>query len=83
MLWETVVVELSPRDDDDNVVDLGMKVVKRREPLRSSKMPPLSLWQPLDQSLYSDPMWLWLVGECCLLLDGTRTPVVYTCCQNK
>ncbi|WVZ24567.1 hypothetical protein V8G54_003111 [Vigna mungo] len=50
MLWETVVVELSPRDDDENVVDLGMKVVKRREPLRSLEMPPLSLWQPLDQS---------------------------------
>ncbi|KHN23725.1 Putative aarF domain-containing protein kinase, chloroplastic [Glycine soja] len=34
MLQDTVVVELKPRDDDESVVDLGMKVVKRREPLR-------------------------------------------------
>ncbi|WVZ09018.1 hypothetical protein V8G54_022364 [Vigna mungo] len=42
-LMETVVVELSPRDDHENVVDLGMKVVKRREPLRSLEMPSLPL----------------------------------------
>lgn len=34
MPQDTVVVELTPRDDED-VVDLGMKVVKRRDPLRA------------------------------------------------
>ena len=38
MLQDTVVVELKPRDDDESVVDLGMKVVKRREPLRAVTM---------------------------------------------
>lgn len=34
MPQDTVVVELTPRDDED-VVNLGMKVVKRRDPLRA------------------------------------------------
>ncbi|KAH1093940.1 hypothetical protein GYH30_039598 [Glycine max] len=38
MSQDTVVVELRPRDDDESVVDLGMKVVKRREPLRAVTM---------------------------------------------
>ncbi|KOM33823.1 hypothetical protein LR48_Vigan01g337900 [Vigna angularis] len=38
MPQDTVVVELSPRDDDESVVDLVMKVVKRREPLRAVTM---------------------------------------------
>ncbi|XP_027922145.1 phospholipase A I isoform X2 [Vigna unguiculata] len=38
MPQDTVVVELSPRDEDENVVDLEMKVVKRREPLRAVTM---------------------------------------------
>jgi len=38
MLQDTVVVELKPRDDDESVVDLGMKVVKRREPLKAVTM---------------------------------------------
>lgn len=37
MPQDTVVVELMPRDDED-AVDLGMKVVKRREPLRAVTM---------------------------------------------
>ncbi|KAL2339170.1 hypothetical protein Fmac_013616 [Flemingia macrophylla] len=37
MPQDTVVVELLPRDDA-TVVDLGMKVVKRREPLRAVTM---------------------------------------------
>ncbi|WVZ24707.1 hypothetical protein V8G54_003251 [Vigna mungo] len=60
-----------------------MKVVKRREPLRSLEMSLLPLWQPLDPSLYSEPMWLWLVElmngilkvtskgeECIIKLEG-------------
>jgi len=38
MPQDTVVVELTPREDDESVVDLGMKVVKRREPLRAVTM---------------------------------------------
>lgn len=38
MPQDTVVVELRPRDDDESVVNLGMKVVKRREPLRAVTM---------------------------------------------
>ncbi|KAK8470847.1 hypothetical protein PHAVU_003G077100 [Phaseolus vulgaris] len=38
MPQDTVVVELTPRDDDESLVDLGMKVVKRREPLRAVTM---------------------------------------------
>ncbi|KAK7348479.1 hypothetical protein VNO80_23037 [Phaseolus coccineus] len=38
MPQDTVVVELTPRDDDESLVELGMKVVKRREPLRAVTM---------------------------------------------
>ncbi|KAG4926984.1 hypothetical protein JHK84_052649 [Glycine max] len=38
MPQDTVVVELRPRDADESMVDLGMKVVKRREPLRAVTM---------------------------------------------
>ncbi|MCI50351.1 phospholipase A 2A, partial [Trifolium medium] len=38
MPQDTVVIELMPREDDENSVDLVMKVVKRRDPLRAITM---------------------------------------------
>lgn len=38
MPQDTVVIELTPREEDEDAVDLVMKVVKRRDPLRAITM---------------------------------------------
>ncbi|CAJ1941306.1 unnamed protein product [Sphenostylis stenocarpa] len=38
MPQDTVVIELTPQDDDETMVNLEMKVIKRREPLRAVTM---------------------------------------------